>query len=233
MIKIMNLRHMFGPALVPMAFVLSGFFCSPSEAQLPSQNRFSPINYFGRWQGFGYSDGYHACKEGRCPPKLSFSSFYGEPTSPPSSPLFHGHRAANVGYSPQLQPHQYSHSVHPYSQSAYAGSQGSAQPSPAPYYPGNAGTGMSPPAMQPAEMAPYQPPQQMAPVPSSPPPSFYETVPPAPLRKPESPSDKDYFELPPPPNSSDDLLPAAPSVNSRRVPPGNQSLLHQSNYRKR
>lgn len=207
MIKIMNLRHIFGPTLVPMAFVFSGFFCSTAEAQLPSQNRFSPINYFGRWQGFGYSDGYHACKEGRCPSKQSFSSYYGEPTSPPSSPLFHGHRAANIGYSPQLQPHQYSHSVHPYSQSAYAGSQGSAQTSTAP--------------------------QHFTPVPSSPTPNFYETVVPDPLGKPESPSDKNYFELPMPPKSSDDLLPAAPSVNSRRVPQGNQSLLHQSNDRKR
>lgn len=203
----MNLRHRFGPALVPMAFVFSGFFCSPVEAQLPSQNRFSPINYFGRWQGFGYSDGYHACKEGRCPPKLSFSSFYGEPTSPPSYPLFHGHRAANIGYAPQLHLHRYSPSVHPYSQSAFAGPQGSTQPNPAP--------------------------QQLAPIPSSPTPNFYETDPPAPLGKSESPSDKDYFELPMPPKSSDDLLPAEPSVNSRRVPPGNQSLLHQSNYRKR
>jgi hypothetical protein len=183
MIKIMNLRHMFGPALVPLAFVFSGFFCSPAAAQLPSQNRFSPINYFGRWQGFGYSDGYHACKEGRCPPKWSFSSFCGEPTSPPATHLFHAHREANIGYTPQMHPHQAS--------------------------------------------------QQLAPVPSSPPRNFYETVSPAPLRKPESPSDKDYFELPLPPKSSDDLLPATPSVHSRRVPPGNQSLLHHSNYRNR
>ena len=36
-----------------------------AQAQLPSE-RFSPINYFGRYHGFGYSDGYHACKEVRC-----------------------------------------------------------------------------------------------------------------------------------------------------------------------
>lgn len=61
-------------------------------AQSPSANswRTSPLSSFARFHGFGYSDGYHACKGNECSPKKSwlsgenFSSFYGEPTVPPA-----------------------------------------------------------------------------------------------------------------------------------------------------
>ena len=49
--------------LLSIAFV--SVLAVAAQAQLPSE-RFSPINYFGRYHGFGYSDGYHACKEDRC-----------------------------------------------------------------------------------------------------------------------------------------------------------------------
>jgi len=235
----MNLRKIFWPTIVPLALAITGLCPRYADAQLPSQNRFSPINYFGRFSGFGYSDGYHACKDGRCSsgslwkPWESVSSFYGEPTLPPVSPLFRGSKTAQVSSTPQLNAHQYYESVHPYSQSQFATPQSGVQSNQAPYNPGSFGQGMSSPSMPPAELIAPQSAQQMAPAPTNTAPNFYETVPPAPLRKPESPSNKDFFELPMPSKSSDDLLPAVPSVQSRRVPPGTQSLLHQSHYRKR
>ena len=48
-----------------LSILLVSVLTVAAQAQLPSE-RFSPINYFGRYHGFGYSDGYHACKEGRC-----------------------------------------------------------------------------------------------------------------------------------------------------------------------
>lgn len=75
-------------------------------AQLPS-SRFSPINYFGRYHGIGYSDGYHECKSGDCkrePNNKSFlqpiSTFYSTPTAPPGPvvrPFAHGHRSVVPG----------------------------------------------------------------------------------------------------------------------------------------
>ena len=75
-----------------LSFAFVGVFAAVAQAQLPSE-RFSPINYFGRYHGFGYSDGYHACKGGRCnswslwkpwesmsKPWESMSSLYGSPS---------------------------------------------------------------------------------------------------------------------------------------------------------
>jgi hypothetical protein len=75
-------------SIVAALFVLVG---QTAFAQSPSANswRTSPLNSFARFHGFGYSDGYHACKGNECSPKKSwlsgesFSSFYGEPTVPP------------------------------------------------------------------------------------------------------------------------------------------------------
>jgi hypothetical protein len=59
--------------------------------QLPSQGKSSLLNYFGRFHGIGFSDGYHSCSDkqsGSSGFRLatsSFSTFYGEPTAPPPS----------------------------------------------------------------------------------------------------------------------------------------------------
>ncbi len=72
-----------------LSVVLVGVWTVAAQAQLPSEH-FSPINYFGRYHGFGYSDGYHACKEGRCnswslwKPWEPMSSLYSSP-APTSS----------------------------------------------------------------------------------------------------------------------------------------------------
>ena len=92
--------------LLSIAFV--SVLAVTAQAQLPSA-RFSPINYFGRYHGFGYSDGYHACKEGRCntwsiwkpwesmsKPWGSMSSLYGMPT-PSSSNRAPSHSNQAVG----------------------------------------------------------------------------------------------------------------------------------------
>ena len=68
-----------------LSFALVSVLTVAAQAQLPTE-RFSPINYFGRYHGFGYSDGYHACKEGRCnswslwKPWESMSSLYSSHT---------------------------------------------------------------------------------------------------------------------------------------------------------
>ena len=85
-----------------------------TQAQLPSQNRVSPINYFGRYHGFGYSDGYHECKESKVRPASfwkpweSMSSFYGQPTVPPSGSIV-GSRTS-VGSNVSLFPSQHDYS---------------------------------------------------------------------------------------------------------------------------
>lgn len=62
-----------------------------SYGQLPSQSKSSLLNYFGRFHGIGFSDGYHSCPDQQCGPAgsrmatSSFSTFYGEPTAPPPS----------------------------------------------------------------------------------------------------------------------------------------------------
>ena len=74
--------------LLSIAFAC--LFSMSAQAQL-SSDRFSPINYFGRYHGFGYSDGYHACKDGRCSTGSSWkgwsamSTLSDFPTSPPSN----------------------------------------------------------------------------------------------------------------------------------------------------
>ena len=86
--------------LLSIAFV--SVLAVTAQAQLPSA-RFSPINYFGRYNGFGYSDGYHACKDGRCKtwsmskPWESMSSLYGSPTPSSSNRVpSSNHRAVGI-----------------------------------------------------------------------------------------------------------------------------------------
>jgi hypothetical protein len=228
--------------ILPVVFLLSGV----TQAQLPSQNRVTPINYFGRFHGFGYSDGYHACKDER--PKawyswsplsgmsMSMSSFYGEPTLPPSTRDVGPVLPRRAPYAP-AQIHYTE--VHPYSQSLSPATSSVVNPAPGPYYsPAPAVQVYPQPTTPPLQMTPQQaapmqvsPPVQLTPNPSTP--SFYEPVPPAPMKRPESPSDKDYFELPGPNQPAKDQSQSAPSVQGRRVPPGSQSLIHQSMYRKR
>jgi hypothetical protein len=214
-----------------------------AHAQLPSQNRVTPINYFGRFHGFGYSDGYHACKDERpkswysWSPLSGMSSFYGEPTLPPSTRSLGTVLPRRVPYAPaQVQ----STEVHPYSQSLTPAASSVVNPTPAPYYgPAPAAQPMyQQPTMPSLQIAPQQPtPMQVAPpslsAPTQASPNFYEPVPPAPMKRPESPSDKDYFELPELNQPAKDQSQSAPSVQGRRVPPGSQSLIHQSMYRKR
>ncbi|XZE18678.1 hypothetical protein SH449x_003978 [Pirellulaceae bacterium SH449] len=62
-----------------------------SYGQLPNQGKSSLLNYFGRFHGIGFSDGYHSCPDQQCGQGRSrvatagFSTFYGEPTAPPPS----------------------------------------------------------------------------------------------------------------------------------------------------
>ncbi|MEQ1827084.1 MAG: hypothetical protein ABL921_14110 [Pirellula sp.] len=181
-----------------LSLTLLAIFSCSATAQLPSQ-RTSPINYFGRFHGFGYSDGYHECKEGRSTNTWSFwrpldamSSFYGQPTAPPNSRTKYSPPAARV-MVPALGSHEYStqriEPVPMLDQSpTYSGPMRTA-----PLY--------SPAQLQPAPDAMAPPnltPLQISPAPNSPSvPSLYEQVPPAPFQ-PNSPSDLDPLELPAP-----------------------------------
>ncbi len=49
----------------PLSIVFVSVLAIAAQAQLPSA-QVSRINYLGRYHGFGYSDGYHACKEVKC-----------------------------------------------------------------------------------------------------------------------------------------------------------------------
>ena len=81
-------------SMVPKVFSLAiaCLLSLTAEAQL-SSSRVSPMNCIGRYHGFGYGDGYHACQDGKCKPSNdssfwkpweSISSFHAKPTSPPS-----------------------------------------------------------------------------------------------------------------------------------------------------
>ena len=79
-----------------------------AQAQLPSE-RFSAINYIGRFTGFGYSDGYHSCKDERRSPvaslkqRESWSTTHGAPTAPPSSNMMMRPTSASQQYAQQVQ----------------------------------------------------------------------------------------------------------------------------------
>ncbi len=72
-----------------LSIALVCVFTHSADAQLPS-DRYSPLNYVGRVFGFGYSDGYHACKDEKCSKPTvskhweSISPRLTYPASPPS-----------------------------------------------------------------------------------------------------------------------------------------------------
>lgn len=192
--------------LLRFAFVsLVCLFAANAQAQLPS-SRFSPVNYFGRYHGFGYSDGYHACKDGNCSrpswsPFGSMSTFYGAPSAPPTRvPVF----VPPMSYAPSYST-GYAEAI-----DYGTANQGTIAPTPAP--------------------VPVPVPMPMPAPQSTSAPSLYELVPPAPMKG-VSPSDRDRLDLSP--SNGPETISPAPSVQSRRTPPGSQSLIKQSMFRLR
>jgi hypothetical protein len=113
----LRLRFTFSPLIV----LLTSLVSTSAYGQLPNQSKSSPLNYLARFHGIGYSDGYHSCPNNQCAPKgawakpTNFSSFYGEPTTPPGSrfckpaPSYsvyqsHSHGAETIVYPPAGQP---------------------------------------------------------------------------------------------------------------------------------
>ena len=213
-----------------------------SLAQLPSQP-FSSINSLGRYLGLGYSDGYHACKDGRCNPVGqpkswgAMSTFYGAPTLPPNNRV--------VGRQLSMASPNYSlgYCVEPMdtsvSQSQLA-------------YPlqTNSPTEMAPSMAQPNSQPQSLPQPQAAAPPWAPSPlkfepsvltpksapaspsdrGAYESVPPAPMQSQPSNAPRDQLELPMPLPRSDIKTPEA---QYRRVPPGSYSLIQPTSFRAR
>ncbi len=193
-----------------------------AQAQLPS-DRFSPINYLGRYHGFGYSEGYHACKEARCnsassgsfwKPWESMSNFYGSATAPPNNRSV-GMRTNNVAplYGQE------------YFTSPSVGQSMDVAPVQVP---------MSSPLAQPKpfDMQPKTfatPKNLIQQEPSSP--KSYESVPPTPLQKQSSPSDRDRLDLPAPTTTSG-YTPAS-GMQNLRVPPGTRSVVMPSAFQSR
>lgn len=60
------------------------------QAQMGNSWRVAPFNYFARFHGFGYSDGYHSCGTETCKPPIGsshaegFSTYYSRPSAPVS-----------------------------------------------------------------------------------------------------------------------------------------------------
>lgn len=60
------------------------------QAQVGNSWRVAPLNYFARFHGFGYSDGYHSCITEACKPSIGsslgegFSTYYSRPSTPVS-----------------------------------------------------------------------------------------------------------------------------------------------------
>ncbi|MCU0711743.1 MAG: hypothetical protein MUC43_06760 [Pirellula sp.] len=115
----LSMRKTRSIAAAGLSVLLGSVLSSTSFGQLPNQTKTSPINYFGRFHGFGYSDGYHSCPNNQCGPNrswakpASFSSFYGEPTAPPG-PRFHKpvpSYAAYQPYSQQIDTNVYPHAM--------------------------------------------------------------------------------------------------------------------------
>ena len=92
-----------------LSLLFGSVVSSISYGQLPNQTKSSPLNYFARFHGLGYSDGYHSCPNNQCTPgrsraePISFSSFYGEPTIPPGG-RFHKPAPSYSAYQSFSQP---------------------------------------------------------------------------------------------------------------------------------
>jgi hypothetical protein len=215
-------------------------------AQLPAQ-RVSPVNLLGRYHGFGYSDGYHECKDGKCKTPVSLpkpwapiSSFYGQPTEPPKTQWLPSHAYRSHAPRPLGTAHQTETYVAPHALSQ-----------PAPASPGQIDLGPMPSTSSPMPNAPMSHAPALIPVPTpdSPPsstlttpkasnptpnasaPSLYEQVPPAPMvpfpPKTETTQDPDALLDLPPKKSNDS------STQFKRTPPGAFSLLQQTMFQKR
>jgi len=196
--------------LLSIAFAC--FFGAAAQAQLAS-DRLSPLNYFGRYHGFGYSDGYHACKDGRCKTGSSWtnwtgiSTFHSEPTPPPNNRVV---TMRATGLVPRFSQEQYVTPV--FNDGIDISSQAITTPAPM--------------------MQMHSTPQNMSVLQLAPsPPSLYETVPVAPRQSQPSENDR-MLELPAPPQRQKIISPG-PEVQSRRVPPGTHSLIQQSTFRLR
>jgi hypothetical protein len=212
-----------------------------SLAQLPSQH-FSSINYLGRYLGFGYSDGYHACQDGRCTPVGqpkswdAMSTFYGSPTLPPNnrvvgrqlttmpSPAFNHEHCVEPVFSPGSQS-QLAYPMQTTLQTEVAPSmvQPNSQPQP---HPQTLAPHWSP---SPLSFEPYTP--NLKPLQSSPSDrGSYESVPPAPRTSQPSTTDREQLELPSPLQRSESK---SPEAQYRRVPPGSYSLIQPTSVRAR
>lgn len=191
-----------------------------AQAQLPSES-FSPLNYLGRFHGFGYSEGYHACKDGRCDsdnskssrggsiwkPWESMSSYYGTATAPPSS------RVVTPRATSKAPLYSQENCVAP---NFGVPNLGSVAPS------FGSTMGVSP---QPMYQAPPQSLPKWAPTPQP----SYESVPPAPSQSQPSPSDRGKLELPAPQKL--EQVPAAPKVEPRDVSSNFYLQNQDSNFR--
>ncbi len=205
-----------------LSIAIVSAFVVAAQAQLPS-DRFSPINYLGRYSGFGYSEGYHACKDGRSnssnsksmwKPWESMSSFYGSATTPPNN--------RSVGMRTTHVAPLYSQA---YNASASAGPSMDVAPMRIP---------MAIPLAQPntfeTQPSTFATPKNLLQQDPSPTRS-YESVPPAPTQKQPSPSDRDRLELPAPGKTSE-YLPTS-STQNLRVTPGSRSVVMPSSFQHR
>jgi hypothetical protein len=212
---------------VAFVFMVPGI----SNAQLPAQHFYS-INHLGRYLGFGYSDGYHACKDGRCSEAKSrnwdfVSTFSGPPTLPPNTRLFGRQPIAtspiyNQGYcaEPIVTPSMQSQMVNSIQD----------------MMPIEVAPAMTPTPAQPSFLPQLQSqPQTQSARPSTPPwsPSdrgTFEAVPPAPRQSPSSPVVREESDLPSPLQRKDSN---SPEAQYRRVPPGAYSLIQPTSVRSR
>jgi len=194
-----------------LSIAIVSVFSFSAQAQLPP-DRYSPLNYIGRFTGFGYSDGYHACKDERCKTKSwwnpleSMSSIYGSPTAPPTR--------SNVG-RPAIASPVYIQSPYPASQvTAYQESMQSFHPQ----------LQSAPTAQQQWEVPPQ---------------GTFESVPPVsiPLQplSPSSPSDisKPVPTREPIPPARFKALPAPPLEPTAKVPQVTRSLIEPTEFRPR
>ncbi len=208
-----------------LSIAIVSAFVVAAQAQLPS-DRFSPINYLGRYSGFGYSEGYHACKDGRSnscnssnsksmwKPWESMSSFYGSATTPPNNRSV-GMRTTHVA---PLYSQEYNPSASPVQSMDVAPMQ----------------IPMAIPLTQPntfeTQPSTFATPKNLLQQDPSPTRS-YESVPPAPTQKQSSPSDRDRLELPAPAKTSE-YFPTS-GMQNVRVTPGSRSVVTPSAFQHR
>ncbi len=215
--------------LLSVAFVC--VFNVAAHAQLPSDS-FSPLNHLGRFYGFGYSEGYHACKDGRCDsgkigssgsiwkPWESMSTYYSTATAPTSN------RVVTQRATSKAPLYSHENCVPP--NFGTAPNFGTVAPNFSP------SMGVSPQPMYQSPLPTYQVPTYQAPLQSLPkwtptPQPSYETVPPAPSQSQPSPSDRNRLELPAP--QKPEQVPSSPKVDPRDVSSNYYPQSQESNFR--